>query len=274
MNYSSFDSSFPIQYYLHSKSSQCLHDNWQTSLPENINSANDSALKICDLISGIYERHYISIELITNLSFVIFAQIYSSDALGFLHIEMFLLGLDTEELDSERSHKSSCSSIRSVCLQCHSFSDLISPPLPSPEEMTHFVRLYFSSQHRVLSLPTHTSLCLSYRNLRLGEIFRRSVCGKAIFWHFTRIASRIQIRTSHSQRKILTLTSQIFPTNLFFASSPPKWTKLNQGHPVKQIFAVCFIFSNTYISSEIAIENFWNNQSFILYLLISREKLN
>lgn len=252
----------------------------QASLPENINSANYSALKICDLIPGIYQRHYISIELITDLSFVIFAHIYLSviQATLQMHLSFFTLKclclvytLRIWVLKDPINPLAALSD-HFICNTIH----FLTSYLPFPILRKSLILFYCISLHNTEFSPfqPNTSLCVSCRNLRLGEIFSHLFCGKALFWHFTRTASRIQIRTSHSQRKILTLRSTIFPTNFFFASSPPKWTKLNQGHPVKQSFAVCFIFSNTYISSEMAVENFWNNQSFILYLLISKEKLN
>lgn len=229
-------------------------------MPENINSANYSTLK--DLWSNPRylskalplnrtDNWLVICDLCTHL--LICHSGHSSDTLDFLPIETFVLGLDTEEnLGSERSHKPSCSSFRSVFLQCHSVSDLILPPLPSPEEMTNFILLYFYSQHRVLPLPTHhisIPLYASCRNVRLGEIFSDSVCGKAVFWHFTKTASRIQIRTSHFQRKILTLTSTIFSHRFVLCLFS---TKMNQSKSVSSSKTeLCsFIFSNT-ITSQV-----------------------
>lgn len=111
-----------------------------------------STLKIYDLLPGIYRRqtwHLIRIGnwfAICDLStcLLIFRAGHTSDALSFLQVKIFMLGLHTEvNLGFERSHKSSGSSFRLVCLQLHSISDLILPPIPSLEEITLFILLYF-----------------------------------------------------------------------------------------------------------------------------------
>lgn len=62
-------------------------------------------------------------------------------------------------LGFEKTHKSSCNSIRLVCLQIHSTSGLILPHIPRLE--INFVLLYFSLQHEFLSFPNcHTSMSL------------------------------------------------------------------------------------------------------------------
>lgn len=141
-----------------------------------------STLKIYDLPPGIYRRQILHLDRIDNWFAIcdlsthlfIFHAGHILDALSFLQFKIFMRGLDREvNLGFEIPHKSPCSSLRLVCLQLHSFSDLILPTIPSLEEITHFVLLYFSLQHEVRSFPTcHTSipLCGNCRNVRLGEI--------------------------------------------------------------------------------------------------------
>lgn len=95
---------------------------------------------------------------------------------------------------------------------CNAIHFLTSSYLPFPVLRKWLILFSCISLHNRELSPFQliTSPCVSCRNLRLGGIFSHSDCEKAVFWHFTRTASRIQIRTSHLQRKILTLTSTNF----------------------------------------------------------------
>lgn len=129
-----------------------------------------SALKIYQHLPGIYRRQTLPLSRTDNWFAIcdlstyqfIFHAGHTSDALSFLQVKIFVLGLDTEvNLGFERPRKSYCSSFRWGCLQLHSISGLILPPVPSLEEISHFLVPYFSLQHEVPSFPTcHTSIPL------------------------------------------------------------------------------------------------------------------